>query len=253
MRFVAALALVATTALAAACSGIFRQYEYEEDIYLSLDGSATVYVNSSIAALDALRGAVFDASPAAPLDRDGLRAYFSGPGARVHGRIGTSRRSGRRFVHIRVDVDDIRRLNELPPFAWSRYQFDHDGRLLVYRQTVGPSAAKTVANAAWSGRELTAFRLHVPSNIVDTSALPQNHKRGNILVWEQPLADRLRGVPVDVEAKMETESILYRTVWLFGATFVAVAAAFAAVLLWVLRRGRRDDENDEVVSRHAAI
>ena len=35
---------------AAACSGggLFRQYQYEEEIYLSLDGTATVYVNSSI-------------------------------------------------------------------------------------------------------------------------------------------------------------------------------------------------------------
>jgi hypothetical protein len=47
-----------------ACSGtaLFRQYEYEEEIYLSLDGTATVYVNSSIAALNALRGTTFDAS-----------------------------------------------------------------------------------------------------------------------------------------------------------------------------------------------
>ena len=37
---------------------VFRQYEYEEDIYLSLDGSATVYVNTSVAALDALRGRI---------------------------------------------------------------------------------------------------------------------------------------------------------------------------------------------------
>ena len=50
MRRVRAL-LLATAFVATACSsgGFFRQYEYEEDIYLSLDGSATVYVNSSLA------------------------------------------------------------------------------------------------------------------------------------------------------------------------------------------------------------
>ena len=36
---------------------------------------------------------------------------------------------------------------------------------------------------------------------------------------------------------METQSILYRTLWLFGATFVAVAVAFALVIGWVLKRG----------------
>ncbi|MBW8863097.1 MAG: hypothetical protein JF601_12145, partial [Acidobacteria bacterium] len=47
---------------ASACGGssLFRQYEYEEDVYLALDGTATVYVNSSIAALNALRGTTFD-------------------------------------------------------------------------------------------------------------------------------------------------------------------------------------------------
>ena len=49
-----------------ACGGaaaLFRQYEYEEEMYLSLDGTATVYVNSSMAALNALRGTSFDTSP----------------------------------------------------------------------------------------------------------------------------------------------------------------------------------------------
>jgi hypothetical protein len=43
-----ALATALATAILTACGsgGLFRQYEYEEEIYLSLDGSATVYVNS---------------------------------------------------------------------------------------------------------------------------------------------------------------------------------------------------------------
>ena len=72
----AALALVALAAtLASACAGggLFRQYEYEEDIYLSLDGTATVYVNSSVPALNALRGTALNTSPTARLDRDAIR------------------------------------------------------------------------------------------------------------------------------------------------------------------------------------
>ena len=61
--------------------------------------------------------------------------------------------------------------------------------------------------------------------------------RGNILAWEQPLANRLRGDPIAIEARMDTQSILYRTLWLFALTFVAVAAAFAVVIWWVMRRG----------------
>ncbi len=50
MRIGAAMALLAALTLSgASCSRseFFRQYEYEEDVYLSLDGSATVYVNAS--------------------------------------------------------------------------------------------------------------------------------------------------------------------------------------------------------------
>lgn len=238
MRIFAALMLVA--AATAACGGFLRQYEYEEDIYLYLDGTATVYVNSSIAALDALRGASFDPSPAAPVDRQAVREYFASPIAHVSGRIAASRRSTRRFVHVRVDVDDVRGLSGAAPFAWSSYAFEREGALFVYRQTIGPADGKPIGNVGWTGREMVAFRLHVPSKIAYHNAVPGNLRRGNILVWEQSLADRLHGVPLTLEAKMETQSILYRTVWLFGATFVAVAITFTLVIWWILRRGTRE-------------
>ena len=110
MRIGAAMALLAALALSgAACSRseLFRQYQYEEDVYLSLDGSATVYVNSSVAALDALRGASFDTSSNAAIDRDAVRAWFTTPVTHVTRRPTLSRRSGRRFVHVRLDADDV--------------------------------------------------------------------------------------------------------------------------------------------------
>jgi hypothetical protein len=57
-------------------------------------------------------------------------------------------------------------------------------------------------------------------------------------VWEQPLTDRLRGVPLELEARMQPQSILYRTLWLFGLTFIAVAVVFVLIIWWVLRRGQ---------------
>lgn len=246
MRVFAALALVAA-ATAACGGGLFRQYEYEEDMYIALDGTATVYVNGSIAALDALRGASFDVKPNAALDRAAVRDYFSAPFAHVAGRVATWRRSGRRFVQVRIDVDDIRRLSGLPPFAWSRYGFARKDGVYVYEQTIGPPAGKAVGAVGWTGRELVAFRLHVPSKIVDHNAPPENLKRGNILVWEQTLDDRLKGVPLTLDAKMQTQSILYRTLWLFGATLLVVAVTFALVIWWVMRRGARGVPNDNPV------
>ena len=237
----AALALVvlaATFAAGCASSGLFRQYEYEEDIYLSLDGTATVYVNSSVPALDALRGATLDTSPTARLDREAVRKFYTTPVTHV-AQISQSRRNGRRFVHVRLDVDDVRRLGATAPFQWSRYEFRRQDDLYVYQQSIGASANKSVGNVGWKGDEVVAFRLHLPSKIAYHNAGVENFKRGNILVWEQSLRDRLRGEPLVLDARMQTQSILYRTLLLFGATFVAVAIAFAAVIARVLRGGRK--------------
>jgi hypothetical protein len=228
--------LCALCALCSACggTGLFRQYEYEEEIYLSLDGTATMYVNSSVAALNALRGTSFDASPAARVDAAAIRAFYSTPDTQVT-RVTSWRRNNRRFIQARIDISDIRRLGESPPFAWSTYSFGQDGNTFVYRQTVGAAAGKDPGNTGWNGRELVAFRLHLPSKIRyhNTHGV---ESRGNILAWEQPLADRLRGEPLLLEARMDSQSILYRTLWLFGVTVVAVAAAFGGVIWWVMRR-----------------
>jgi hypothetical protein len=237
-----AMALLLSLALSlAACSetGLFRQYEYDEDVYLSLDGSAVVYVNGSLSALDALHGATFETGPAARIDRETIRKYYAGSNVHV-ARVSFSRRSNRRFVHVRLDVDDVRRLSETVPFAWSTYHFSRDGNQFAYQQLVGPSSHNDLPGAGWTGQEIVAFRLHLPSKVSGTNS-PRGVGRGNILVWEQSLAERLRGEPVTLDATMESESILYRTLWLFGATFVAVALVFAALIWWLLARGAAPD------------
>jgi hypothetical protein len=219
-----------------ACGGtnLFRQYEYEEDMYLSLDGSATLTVSTSIPALNALRGTSFDASPNARTDREAVRSYYSTPNTHVVW-VRASRRSNRRFVHVRIDVDDVRRLNQAAPFAWSSYEFRRDDKEYSYRQTIAAAAGHDAGHTNWTGREMVSFRLHLPSEI--TYQNTPDRRRGNILVWEQRLAERLMGAPLTIETRMETQSILYRTLWLFGATFLAVAVAFALVIVWVLKRG----------------
>jgi hypothetical protein len=218
--------------------GVFRQYEYEEDVYLSLDGSATVYVNASVPALDALRGASFDSDPRARIDRDAVRRFYTTPVTRVAA-VNDSRRSGRRFLHVRLDVDDIRRLGEAAPFSWSAYDLHRDENRYVYRQSVGAAAGQAPGQAGWSGGETVAFRLHLPSRIEYHNAGANNLKRGNILVWEQSLADRLRGSPLVLDAQMRTESILYSALTLFGITCVAVALMFAVVIVAVRRSGSK--------------
>ncbi len=67
--------------LLAACSvnPLSRKYEYEEEIYINLDGSATVYVNAAVPALVSLRGADLPLDATARLDRNDVRAIFEIP------------------------------------------------------------------------------------------------------------------------------------------------------------------------------
>src|SRR6267378_6617748 len=99
---------VAAAIVAAGCGGgvLKKQYEYEEELYLALDGSATLNVNASVPALVALRGVDLNVSPRARFDRDRVRAFFQGPGTIVRA-ISSSRRHGRRFVHVSLDVADV--------------------------------------------------------------------------------------------------------------------------------------------------
>jgi hypothetical protein len=237
MRFGAVIAALLLSTLSISCGGgLFRQYEYEEEMYLSLDGSATIDVNSSVAALNALRGSTFDTRPNVQVDRDAVRNFFSSPVTRVKS-VRTSRRSNRRFVHVRVEVDDIRRLGEAAPFSWSSYQFGKDGDLLSYRQTVGPLVARQVSTN-WDGQEYVAFRMHLPSKVLhQNTGTPV--RRGNIVVWEQLLTDRLQGVPLALEVNVETQSILYRTLWLFVATALAVVLMFGGMIWLIVRRGAK--------------
>jgi hypothetical protein len=231
------LALLVSTAACSGTSSLFRQYEYEEEVYLSLDGSATIYVNSSLPALNALRGTTFDASQTARVDIPAVRAWFSTPATRVV-RVSQSRRSNRRFVHVRLDVDDITKLGGAAPFAWSTYQFTRDGDQFKYLQTVGAAAGKDPSYTDWTGNEIVAFRLHLPSKIRYHNT-KRDVGRGNILVWEQSLSDRLRSVPIVLDARMDAQSILYTTLWLFGITFLAVAVVFCLVIWWVVRKGSK--------------
>jgi len=218
----------------AACGGALeREYEYEEELYLRLDGSATLNVNASIAALAALRGADLPVDPQARVDRDAVRAFFAGPGAAVS-RVSLSRRDRRRFVHVGIEVADLRQLSRLAPFSWSSYRFARQGDVFEYRQVVGKPAGRDVGNVGWTGAERVAFRLHVPSEIPFHNAPSREVRRGNIVEWEQPLAGRLAGEPIEITVQMAPESILYTTLILFGWTIVAAALTFAVVIWWVV-------------------
>lgn len=226
-----------------------RQYEYEEDLTLALDGSGTLTVNASLAALAALRGLEVD--PKAPtIDRDRIRALYASGVTRVLTVPRPWRRRGRDFVQINLEFDDVRKLSQAGPFSWSKYELTDANGEHLFRQTVAGSALKpgSLQNVGWDGSEVVAFRLHLPSRILEHNARdlernePTGIHRGNILAWEQHLADRLDGRPLTVEVRMESQSILYRTLFLFAGAFAAAVLTLGALIWWTMRRGREEEE-----------
>jgi hypothetical protein len=240
-----AVALAASTCARGALFG--HQYEYEEDLTLDLDGSAVLTVNASIPALVALRGLALDPGQTR-LDRDRIRALYETDVTDVVRVSRSWRRDGRLFVQVRVDIPDVRRLGEAPPFAWSHYELSGRNGEHVYRQIVGPSALRpgTLQKVGWDGTEIVGFRLHLPSRIkwhnsrdLETNE-PAGIQRGNILAWEQALADRLDGRPIAIEVRMDSESILYRTLWLFAGAFAAAVLLIVGLIWWTMRKGAPD-------------
>ena len=120
-------------------------------------------------------------------------------------------------------MDSIERLADAPPFAWSTYSFQRDGELFNYRQSLGASVAKDVGDVGWKGNEIVAFRLHLPSKIAYLQCRAGNPQRGTSLRGNNRFpTDSTHGTPLTLDARMESQSILYRTLALFGATLVVV-------------------------------
>jgi len=135
-------------------------------------------------------------------------------------------------------VSDIRKLPAARVFSWASIRFDRMGELYRFREDLGASANKPVGDVGWKGSELVGFRLHLPSKIAYHNAGEDNLLRGNILAWEQPLADRLAGQPLEMEARMEPTSILYRTLWLFVGSMAAAFTMLALIIWWVVKKGK---------------
>jgi hypothetical protein len=86
----------------------------------------------------------------------------------------------------------------------------------------------------------------MPSRIVEHNARdvetaePSSVQRGNILAWEQLLTERLEGRPITIEVRMDQQSILYTTLWLFAGAFAAAVLLLALIVWLTVRKGARD-------------
>jgi hypothetical protein len=97
----------------------------------------------------------------------------------------------------------------------------------------------------WDGREIVAFKLHLPSRVVyhNVKRLEDGEtgapERGNILTWEQRLSDRRANSPIEMEVRMDSASILYRTLWLFASAFAGAVVVLGSLIWITIRRAKR--------------
>ena len=255
---------LAAAAISSACANPFApQYEYEEQVYLSIDGSATVVIDSSFAALAALRGGAIDPAIVSAADRNAVRQIVTAAGCSVDSVSRFWTRSGRRFVQIQVSAANVRDLPACKLLAWSTYAFGPADKVspadaagaagtaeqigLRYVQHVGPPTPGAIATSdanTWAGNELVAFKLHLPSRITYQNVKLLNGEnggteRGNILTWAQTLTDRRAGKPVSMQADMDSTSILHTTLWLFAGAFAGAVVLLVLIIWLVIRKGRR--------------
>ena len=242
---VAVVAVCASVAVATSGCGLLgREYEYEEQIYLAANGSATVVIDSSVPALVALRGLAIDPAPSARLDREAIRSWLAARGCQVTRIPDPWRRHGRRFLQIRLTADDVRDFGRCTLTAWSTYSglvplADGSAR---YQQAIGAPAGGDPGKVNWDGSEVVGFKLHLPSTIREHNALildpdgPREPERGNILTWEQRLTDRRAGQPIAIDVRMDQQSILAHTLTLFGGAFAAALFTLWVTIWWLKTR-----------------
>ena len=205
-------------------------------------------VNSSLPALVALRGASLDPKPDGSADRDAIRQMYQPAADCTDRQVGRFwYRRGRRFVQVQVSTNDIRTLSQCSLLSWSAYSLGPDDEVpdgLRFRQAVSSPAGRDPGTVNWDGGELMAFKLHAPSkirfqNVKKLDGSNGSTERGNILTWEQTLADRRAGKPIDMVVRMEATSILYTTVWLFVGAFAAAVLVLVGLIWLTIRKGRR--------------
>ena len=239
-----------------ACSGttsLFRQYQYEEEMYLSLDGTATLYVNSSLAALERAARDDVRPGPTARVDTAAVRAYYSTPATRVV-RVEPvapqqsplrSRAARRRRRHELGDARAVRVVDVSVHARRRAVQVPAD------RRRGGGQRRRQRRMERQRDRRLPpapAEQDRVSQH--RTRCRPRQHPGLGAAAGRPSAACASR---CDGSTRAWTRSrFSTRTLWLFGSTFVAVAVVFGGVHL-VGDAAAEDERGDRRIADGARL
>ncbi len=208
-------------------------YEYEEEVFLEIDGSGRFRVSGSREALGTLL-------PLSRVSVETVRDHFDEPQVELDS-VRETERDGRSFIHVQARFSDWNRLCEHPAFSWRNC-----------RLVIGPDVLEiesTVRGPQWPGRVATdpdapiAFRFHFPSTVAFHNS-PNEIERGNIVRWQRSMGEHFAREPLVIQARFEKRSVLETTAMVLIAAVSLVAVAITGAIVLMVRKGRRQLESD---------
>jgi hypothetical protein len=204
-------------------------YEYEEEVFLEIDGSGRIRVSGSKELLSAYHDL------AEPMSVDTVRSYFDAPGLDVVS-VRETIRQGRTFLHVQGTFQDWNALCSHAAFAQRRCRLDRSADGLELSVEIPPPRSR--ARHTDGGFErLAAFRFHFPSTVAFHNSRT-GLERGNIVRWERPV-DELGEGKLSIQAHFGVRSILSATFAILVAAVAIVVLGVALTLALIVRKGRR--------------
>jgi hypothetical protein len=211
-------------------------YEYEHEFWLKVDGSGSVNVTGRPELWTAFKAVPLDESAGEDALRQKAREVFERSGLSVR-RVTVTYRGGRPYLFVAADFPDVNALAGTPAFPDLQVSLRRDGENLRMEGTWSRGPGATQAPRQDDG--LMAVRFHLPSKVYSHRNAPEGVERGNIVGWSQPIARAVAREPLQLGALIDSRSILRSTVTLFGMAIAVALTVIAAVLYWVVRKGRR--------------
>jgi hypothetical protein len=210
-------------------------YEYEEEVFLEIDGSGEIRMSGSKEAVAALHG----------IDQatiESAKELFEGEGVQILSALETMRER-RKFVHVRARFSDWEKLCRLPAFRDRGCRLAKEPDALELELSL-PSP-RTAAPESLDPQALLALRYHFPSSIRYHDS-PGDVERGNILSWKRTVREHFAGRPLDLHVRFDRRTILAATVRILGLALGLVLASIGTGLVVMLRKGRRQIRTESI-------
>ena len=208
-------------------------YEYEEEVFLEVDGSGRLRVSGSSEAI----GTVL---PLTRVNVETVRDHFDEPQVELDS-VRETKRDGRSFIHVQARFSDWNRLCKHPAFSERHCRLVIGPDVLEIESTIpGP---RSPGHAPADPEAPIVFRFHFPSTVAFHNS--QNKiERGNIVRWQRSIGEHIAREPLVIQARFEKRSVLEASAVILIAALCLVALAVTGATVLMIRKGKQQLESD---------